>query len=135
MRSYYGYAIVDGKMVVVEEEKEKVQSLYQAYLNGLSIAKAGREAGIPGHHSTFGSILSNKIYLGTEDYPRLIEDELFNQVQERRQLRKKKLGRNFKAKEKKLNIPSAFTWIVREEVYEDAYSRASSLFDRIEVRL
>lgn len=135
MRTYYGYSIVDGELVVIEEEKEKIKSLFQTYLSGCSIAKAGCEAGISGHHSTLGRILSNRVYLGTEDYPRIIEDELFNQVQEKRQIRKDKLGHNFKAEEKKLNIPTAFTWIVREEVYEDAYSRASGLFDQIEVRL
>lgn len=133
MKLYYGYVMIDGRIVVNEEEKKKIQKIYRMYLNGLSISKAGQEAGIPGHHPTFGRILSNPVYLGAEDYPRIIEEELFNQVQEKRAIRKNLLGRDFKAKEQKLEIPTSFHWGPLKEVPEDVYARASVLFESIEV--
>lgn len=42
----FGYQIENGKVVINKEELKQLQHLFQAYLSGLSLANAAKEAGI-----------------------------------------------------------------------------------------
>lgn len=45
---------------------------------------AAVKVGIDKTHSVIGRLLRNEVYLGDEYYPQLIDDELFQKVQEQR---------------------------------------------------
>ena len=81
----YGYDIINGKAVVNQEEAANVVDLYEGYLEGLSMAKAG--AMIPRTQVSIGHMLENRQYLGTDFYPPIVDQKLFERVQDARAAR------------------------------------------------
>lgn len=90
-----GYKVINGKIEVYEEHKNLVVQIFTDYDNGISawqIAKTLKENGITNahdrvgwSHATIGRILENYNYLGTEYYPQIIDRDLFERVQKRRE--------------------------------------------------
>ena len=88
----YGYRLVDGDMRMNPEQSETVHLIFDAYDGGESIKKIvgmlkdrkapttrGKPSWTP---ALIRKILRNKDYLGVEPYPRMIEEEQFDRVQE-----------------------------------------------------
>ena len=88
----YGYRLVDGYMRMNPEQSEAVHLIFDAYDGGESIKKIvgmlkdrkapttrGKPSWTP---ALIRKILRNKDYLGVEPYPRMIEEEQFDRVQE-----------------------------------------------------
>ena len=80
----YGYKIEKGQAVIDESIAEKVRQLFIEFLNCGSMREAAVKVGIDKTHSVIGRLLRNEVYLGDEYYPQLIDDELFQKVQEQR---------------------------------------------------
>lgn len=90
-----GYRVLNGKIVVSEEHKKLVEQIFKDYDSGVSalqIAKNLKEMGVKNahdrvgwSHASIGRILENYNYLGTEDYEQIIDKELFERVQKRRE--------------------------------------------------
>ena len=80
----YGYKIEKGEAVIDESIAEKVRQLFIEFLNCGSMRAAAVKVGIDKTHSVIGRLLRNEVYLGDEYYPQLIDDELFQKVQEQR---------------------------------------------------
>ena len=88
----YGYHLVDGYMRINPEQSEAVHLIFDVYDGGESIKKivgmlkdrkAPATRGKPSWSpALIRKILSNKDYLGVEPYPRMIEEEQFDRVQE-----------------------------------------------------
>ena len=88
----YGYRLVDGDMRLDSGQSEAVQLIFDAYDGGESIKKIVRMLKDRKASTTRGKpswtpalirkILRNKDYLGVEPYPRMIEEEQFDRVQE-----------------------------------------------------
>ncbi|MCI9126195.1 MAG: recombinase [Eubacterium sp.] len=97
-----GYSIKEGKIVIDEEKKKIVQQIFKDYDHGKSLIKIAdnlRERGIKNTHGrvtwthgVIGKILENHNYLGTEYYPQIIEKELFERVQSKREEKRKNLS-------------------------------------------
>jgi len=91
----FGYMIRNGETVTCPVEADAVRSIFTRYLAGASYAKIAEEmskGGIPYHRHTaqwnkhmVKRILENGKYLGTDLYPRLVNDEDFLAVQLRRE--------------------------------------------------
>lgn len=90
-----GYKVLNGKIVVYEEHRRLVEQIFRDYDSGISalrIAKDLKEMGVKNahdrvgwSHASIGRILENYNYLGTEDYEQIIDKELFDRVQKRRE--------------------------------------------------
>lgn len=90
-----GYKVFEGKIVVHEEHRRLVERIFRDYDGGIAasrIAMTLKEMGIKNAHDkvswthvTIGKILENHNYLGTDDYPQIIDRELFDRVQKRRE--------------------------------------------------
>ncbi len=88
----FGYEVFDGIICISENEAVIVQSIFEGYKSGLSyqvIADDLRarkvnylENRYDWNKNRVKRILENKKYIGTSQMPRLIEEELFNEVQE-----------------------------------------------------
>ena len=85
----YGYRIVHGEAVIDNKQALNLRTFFQLYLKGLTIDDAGHDAGILRSRTLLRNILSNTVYLGTDFYPRLITDEVFEAVQAERAKRKR----------------------------------------------
>lgn len=81
----YGYIIENGKAVVYEQTADRVRMLFQEYIECGSMRSAAMKAGINKTHSVIGRILRNKVYIGTEYYPQIIDEDTFAKVQEIRE--------------------------------------------------
>jgi hypothetical protein len=129
----YGYKLVDGTVVI---ESDKVAKLYEYYLEGLSFKKASEKAGIKKCHASIGMILSDKRYIGNEDYPPLVTKELFNKVQLERKRRAEYLGRNNKKPRVAVQSEVKKDFIIPkfEKKYDDPFKQAEYAYRRIEVK-
>ena len=80
----YGYRVKDAKGIIYEPEADKVVALYRAYLEYDSMSAAAKKVRINKIHGSIGRILKNTVYLGTDFYPQLLDEELFTKVQKAR---------------------------------------------------
>lgn len=90
-----GYKIVDGKILISEKCKKVVEQIFRDYDSGESATHIGKrltDLGIKNaqdrvswSHAAIGRILENQNYLGNEYYPPIIDKELFERVQKRRE--------------------------------------------------
>lgn len=100
-----GYRIQNGRAEIIQEEAELVKRIFADYLNGAAtyrIAKTLAEHGVSNangdtnwYHGSVGNLLKNPKYCGDGFYPAIISQELYQKVQERRNERTRKLGRNY----------------------------------------
>jgi hypothetical protein len=98
-----GYKVVDGRIIVCKEKSKIVEQIFKEYDCGTAATKiaAGlKERGICNGngkvswtHVSIGRILENPNYLGNEYYPQIIEKDLFDRVQKRREGVRAELGR------------------------------------------
>lgn len=98
-----GYKVIDGRITVYEEHRKIVEEIFRDYDSGIStlkIAEGLKARGVCNahdravwSHASIGRILENHNYLGTEYYPQIIDRELFNRVQERREQVRVERGR------------------------------------------
>ena len=128
----YGYKIVNAKALPDEETAKKLQAFYAEYLRCGSMMAAAKKVGIEKTHSVLGRLLKNETYLGTEFYPRLIDDETFARVQKLRTSVAKSLGR-IREKKPKEKAPESLQFTVGrvEKKYRDPYEQARYAYEQI----
>lgn len=80
----YGYKIINAQAIIDEPIAEKVRQLFAEYLESGSMRAAAMKVGIDKTHSVIGRLLRNKVYLGTDYYPQIVDEEIFEKVQELR---------------------------------------------------
>lgn len=80
----YGYKIIKGQAIIDESVACKIRLLFNEFLHCGSMRAAAIKAGIEKNHSVVGRILKNKLYLGDDYYPQLIDADVFNRVQDLR---------------------------------------------------
>ena len=73
----YGYKIVDGKVIVDEQEAAVVINIFNGYLSGMSLRDAAVNAGRPMVHSMVKRIISNFCYVGDDFYPAIVSRQTF----------------------------------------------------------
>lgn len=78
----YGYIIKNGQAVIDEQNAERVRMLFQEYIECGSMRAAAKKVGIDKTHSVIGRFLKNKVYVGTEYYPQIIDEDIFAKAQE-----------------------------------------------------
>ena len=83
----YGYRIKNGRAYVEPSEAARIVSFFTLYAEGAGIKDAARSAGITLSTGACRNMLSNRVYLGTDFYPQLVDAELFNTVQDEKEKR------------------------------------------------
>lgn len=88
----YGYLIENGKISINYEESEVVIMIYKSYAKGLSYKTIAEQLTYKGirympdkpiwNKNMVARILKNPVYIGNEKYPRIIEDILYQEVQQ-----------------------------------------------------
>lgn len=129
----YGYRIVDGKAVIDEEKAEQLRLLFESCASGLSILESLRISKIQKTHRQAGKYLQDSKYLGTDYYPKIIDENVFNQAQQARKERNEKLRKGGWRKQKKDKKPG-MTFSLGEipERYTDPFEQASFAYELIE---
>ena len=128
----YGYHIERAKAYAVEEERVRLVKLFKAYAMGLPLKACMKEAGIDRCPATCKDMLSNRTYLGTDYYPPIISQELFDAVQE--EMKRRTEGRRKKASTKRLDPVHVYTGFMVEgkaPQCDDPKENAIKQFNRI----
>ena len=74
----YGYRIKDGMGVICEEEAENIRKIYELYLSGMGLQAIADTLGLKLFHGGVSRIIGNVKYLGTDFYPKIVDEEVFN---------------------------------------------------------
>lgn len=90
----YGYKIENGVAVIDEVRGEQIKALFQGYLEGVGLQPLAARTGISKFHAALAKMLEDRRYLGDGYYPSLIDEITFHKVQEERNRRVERLGRN-----------------------------------------
>lgn len=128
----FGYTIQNGRAVVNEEEAVKIKELFGAYLSGLSLTEAAKNAGIKRCHTSIARMLTDKRYVEDKFYPPIISRDTFEEVQLERRRRAEALGRIYehKGNEKKcLNFK--FHASMPDNLYDDPFQQAEYAYSLI----
>ena len=88
----YGYDIVDGKIVVNEEQAKILRQICDNYLDGMSLVKAAASAGLSMRHASLKYLISHPRYLGDGFYPPILTEETVRQFENERIRREKEWG-------------------------------------------
>lgn len=128
----YGYRIENAVAVIDEPAAEKIRQLYRGYLESGSMRAAAIKVGIEKTHSVIGRFLKNEVYLGTDYYPQIVDEEIFEKVQELRgsNARSQNLIREYEAPPE-LELKDYKLGKV-EEKYTDPYKQAEYAYSMIE---
>jgi len=128
----FGYIIQNGRAVVNEEEAVKIEKLFEAYLSGLSLTEAAKNAGIKRYHTSVAKMLADKRYVEDKFYPPIISKDTFEKAQLERRRRAEALGRIYehKGNEKKyLNF--RFYASLPDKLYDDPFQQAEYAYSLI----
>ena len=128
----YGYKIINAKAVIDEPIAEKVRQLFTEYLESGSMRAAAMKAGIDKTHSVIGRLLKNKVYLGTDYYPQIVDDELFNKVQELRENNARSQNRIRKFEQPEEIKLQVYKLRKVTEKFADPYKQAEYAYSKIE---
>lgn len=128
----YGYRIENAAAVIDEPAAEKIRQLYREYLESGSMRAAATKVGIEKTHSVIGRLLKNEVYLGTDYYPQIVNEEIFEKVQELR-------GSNAKSQNRIREFETPPELDLKdykldrvEEKYTDPYKQAEYAYSMIE---
>lgn len=127
----FGYIIEDGKAVIDEINAEKVRRLFHEYVECGSMRAAAKKAGIDKTHSMIGRFLKNKVYVGTEYYPQIVDENTFAKVQEIRKsnARSQNRIREYKVPPKVEIGTFAIGKVTKK--YDDPYKQAEYAYSQI----
>lgn len=127
----FGYIIEDGKAVIDETNAEKVRRLFHEYMECGSMSAAAKKAGIDKTHSMIGRFLKNKVYVGTEYYPQIVDENTFAKVQEIRKsnARSQNRIREYKVPPKVEIGTFAIGKVTKK--YDDPYKQAEYAYSQI----
>ena len=127
----YGYKIVDGKVIVDEQEAAVVINIFNGYLSGMSLRDAATNAGRPMVHSMVKRIISNFCYVGDDFYPAIVSRQTFTKANAEliRRAEKHGGGKRLKA----TPVYTEFTLAEPEMQYDDPIAQAEYMYSLIGV--
>lgn len=127
----FGYIIEDGKAVIDETNAEKVRRLFREYIECRSMSAAAKKAGIDKTHSMIGRFLKNKVYVGTEYYPQIVDENTFAKVQEIRECNARSQNRIRAYKVPPKAEIGTFSIGKVTKKYDDPYKQAEYAYSQI----
>lgn len=90
----YGYQFIEGMLQADEEQSRMVQEIFRVYNSGVPVSRLKDHIeGLEIHRVKLSDMLSDKKYLGNEVFPKIIDQELFEAVQKRKEERRKAIGK------------------------------------------
>ncbi len=125
-----GYKIENGLICIDEIDSEKVKQIFANYLNGNTLMAAASMVGLKLYHGSVRRILTNKHYLGDEVYPKIIDKDIFYQVEQELVNR----GKVTKKKEEKIIKSIEFSFSKEIMTNEDPFLEAEQNYNLIKVR-
>lgn len=132
---FYGYKVVNGKIEVDDEEAKQIKEVFDAYVGGESLTLSGKKANLPYTHSMIKSILKNQKYIGDENYPAIVDKEIFDKA---KQVMAEKTKPSHTKDIIKREVSREF--VIQEETvdklvdYQDPFEKATYLYSLIKCK-
>lgn len=90
----YGYQFIDGMLQIDEEQSRMVQEIFRVYNSGVPVSRLKDHIeGLEINRIRLSDMLSDKRYLGNETFPQIIDQKLFEAVQQKKKERLKAIGK------------------------------------------
>lgn len=90
----YGYQFAEGILQIDEEQSRMVQEIFKVYNSGIPVSRLKDHIeGLEINRVRLSDMLSDRRYLGNENFPQIIDQELFETVQQRKKERRKAIGK------------------------------------------
>lgn len=90
----YGYRFEEGILQADKEQSRFVQEIFNVYNSGISVSRLKDHIeGLEINRVKLNDMLSDKRYMGDENFPKIIEPELFEAVQQMKKERRKAIGK------------------------------------------
>ena len=90
----YGYQFKDGILQADKEQSKFVQEIFEVYNSGVLVSRLKYHIeGLEINRVKLNDMLSDKRYMGNENFPKIIEPELFEAVQQMKEERRKAIGK------------------------------------------
>ena len=90
----YGYQFKDGILQADKEQSRFVQEIFNVYNSGIPVSRLKDHIeGLEINRVKLNDMLSDKRYMGDENFPKIIEPELFEAVQQMKKERRKAIGK------------------------------------------
>ena len=90
----YGYRFKDGILQADKEQSKFVQEIFNVYNSGIPVSRLKDHIeGLEINRFRLSDMLSDKRYMGDENFPKIIEPELFEAVQQMKKERRKAIGK------------------------------------------
>lgn len=118
-------------MVIDEPNAERVRMLFREYIECGSMRTAGKKVGIEKTHSVIGRFLKNNVYVGTEYYPQIVDEDTFAKVQEIRENNAKSQNRIGAYRPHPKAEIGTFTIGKVAVQYDDPYKQAEYAYSQI----
>ena len=129
----YGYRIENGRPAIDAQQAARLRDFFHKYLSGMSLrgaakaAKIGKSVG----HVSAKKMLKNRRYLGDGDYPAIIDEDVFAQVQKELSRRAATHARTPKMRPERKQF-SGFRMRKPAQNYDDPAIQAEYLYSLIE---
>lgn len=90
----YGYRFEEGILQADKEQSKFVQEIFNVYNSGIPVSRLKDHIeGLEINRFRLSDMLSDKRYMGDENFPKIIEPELFEAVQQMKKERRKAIGK------------------------------------------
>ena len=90
----YGYQFKDGILQADKEQSRFVQEIFNVYNSGIPVSRLKDHIeGLEINRVKLNDMLSDKRYMGNDNFPKIIESELFEAVQQMKKERRKAIGK------------------------------------------
>lgn len=127
----YGYIIDNGQAVIDEPNAERVRMLFREYIECGSMRAAAKKVGIEKTHSVIGRFLKNRVYVGTEYYPQIVDEDTFAKAQKIRENNAKSQNRIGAYRPHPKAEIGTFTIGKVAVQYDDPYKQAEYAYSQI----
>ncbi|QWT17701.1 recombinase family protein [Collinsella sp. zg1085] len=129
----FGYIIENGHIKINPVQARQLKVLFESYRDHQGLSRAGKDAGTTLTHSRIAHILADQRYLGDDIYPAIIDQQLFDAVQDKRRTLKEKHHMTGWRKEKHTpNIPTVFHIRPEQEHFENIREHVQYIYTLIE---
>ena len=74
----YGYRWIRGQIVVDEDAAKRLTLFFRRYIDGASVEDAALSAGLPMSGAACRAMLTNRVYLGTDELPPILTEQVMD---------------------------------------------------------
>lgn len=129
----YGYRWIQGKIAVDDNAAKRLTLFFHRYIDGAGIEDARMSAGLPLSSATCRSMLTNRAYLGTDELPPILPEQVMDAAALEVKRRGARLVGKSMPKVPPLQVATSFRMRPTAGAPEDPTAYAAWLYDGIQI--